>query len=145
GFVVYDDDGNENGGDANAMVYCKMKIPENATEMQYVFRAHPLPDDLAKFKIVAVDEDFTVTDCTGGWIVMSNTTDMFYNIDVSVYAGKEVTFVVMQDQIGNKSAGSHMKVSLMFRRCLFNVESTSERWIEEEIYSIAYKNDKDND
>ena len=142
GFDVYDDDGNENGGDANAMVYCKVKVPENATEMQYVFRAHPLPDDLAKFRIVAVEEDLTVKDCTDGWIVMSNTTDMFYNIDVSAYAGKEVTFVVMQDQIGNKSAGSHMKVSLMFRRCLFNVESTRERWIEEEIYAIVNKNEK---
>ncbi|MBQ9480989.1 MAG: hypothetical protein IJU84_02365, partial [Clostridia bacterium] len=92
---------------------------------------------------VAVEEDLTVTDCTDGWIVMSNTTDMFYNIDVSAYAGKEVTFVVMQDQIGNKSAGSHMKVSLMFRRCLFNVESTRDRWIEEEIYSIV-KHDNEN-
>ena len=47
------------------------------------------------------------------------------------------TFVVMQDQIGSKSAGSYMKVSLMFRRCLFNVgDAALERWIEDENYSI---------
>lgn len=119
------------------MVYCKINVPATATQMQFVFRAHPLPDDMAKFKIAAITEDNQIVDCTSGWVTMSNTADMFYNIDVAEFAGKAVTFVVMQDQIGSKSAGSYMKVSLMFRRCLFNVgDAALERWIEDENYSI---------
>lgn len=137
GFDTYDDDGGSNGGEANAMVYCKINVPATATQMQFVFRAHPLPDDMAKFKIAAITEDNQIVDCTSGWVTMSNTADMFYNIDVAEFAGKAVTFVVMQDQIGSKSAGSYMKVSLMFRRCLFNVgDAALERWIEDENYSI---------
>lgn len=136
-FDTYDDDNSLNAGDANAMVYCKITVPQTATKMQYVFRAHPFPDDNAKFKILAITKDYEILDCTSGWVVMSNTADMFYDVDVSEFAGEDVTFVVMQDQIGNKSAGNYMKVSLMFRRCLFNVASTNDVWIIDEAYSIV--------
>lgn len=134
GFDTYDDD-SLNGGDANAVVYCKLNVPADSAKMQYVFRAHPFPDDHAKFKILAITSDHAVTECTGGWVIMSNTTDMFIDIDVAAFAGQAVTFVVMQDQIGNKSAGNYMGVSLMFRRCLFDTD-TSERWVEDPTFSI---------
>lgn len=137
GFDTYNDD-NVNGGEANACVYCKISVPETASRMQYVFRTHPLPDDNAKFKILAIDANYNVTDCTGGWVEMTNNADMFINIDVESFRGQDVTFVVYQDQIGNKSAGNYMKVSLMFRRCLFDTDN-SERWIEDEAYSILKK------
>ena len=87
---------------------------------------------------MAITDDYQIIDCTSGWVTMSNSADMFYNIDVTDFAGDTVTFVVMQDQISNKPAGSYMKVSLMYRRCLFNVgEEALERWIEDESYSIA--------
>ena len=136
GFDTYDDD-DVNGGDANACVYSKIAVPENATKMQYVFRAHPFPDDRAKFRILAIDDQYRVADCTG-WVEMTNNTDMFINIDVEKYRGQNVTFVVCQDQIGNKSAGNYMGVSLMFRRCLFDTDQ-SERWIEDEAYAIVKK------
>ena len=138
GFDTYDDDDGAEGGLANTLTYCKMAVPAEATQMQFVFRAHPLPDDEAKFKIMAITDDYQIIDCTSGWVTMSNSADMFYNIDVTDFAGDTVTFVVMQDQISNKPAGSYMKVSLMYRRCLFNVgEEALERWIEDESYSIA--------
>lgn len=137
GFDTYDDDG-INGGDANAAVFCKLNVPAAAKSMQYVFRVHPFPDDNAKFKILAIDGNYNVEECTDGWVVMQNNADMFINIDVEKYAGKAVTFAVLQDQIGNKPAGNYMKVSLMFRRVLFDTD-TSERWIEDEDYSIIKK------
>lgn len=134
GFDTYDDDG-VNGGDANAAVYCKVNVPAAAKRMQYVFRAHPTPNDNAKFKILAIDGDYNVTDCTDGWRVTNNTVDMYFDIDVEKFAGTAVTFVVLQDQIGNKATGNYLKVSLMFRRCLFDTD-TSERWINDEDYNI---------
>lgn len=135
GFDTYDDD-SVNGGDVNACVYSKISVPATASKMQYVFRAHPFPDDNAKFKILAIDSRYNITDCTGGWVEMTNSADMFINIDVEAFRGQDVTFVVYQDQIGNKSAGNYMKVSLMFRRCLFDTDN-SERWIEDETYAIV--------
>lgn len=134
GFDTFDDD--QLAEKTNAMVYCKMNVPASATEMQFVFRAHPFPDDRAKFRISLVKEDYTLVRLCG-WTTFSNTVDQAANINVGEYAGTAVTFVVEQDQIGNKPAGNYMGVSLMYRRCLFNVESAAERYIQDEAYFIT--------
>lgn len=134
GFDTYDDD-NEGEAQANALVYCKLNVPQDAKKMQYVFKAHPMTEDRAKFKILAIKSDYSIVDCSGGWQITSDTTDKFIDIDVSAFAGQAVTFVVMQDQIGNKEAGNYMGVSLMFRRCLFDT-ANSDRWVTDPMYSI---------
>lgn len=134
GFDTFDDDNSPSGGEVNALTYCKINVPQTATKMQYVLRSHPLPDDYTKFRIKAIDDQLNIVDLTG-WVTFHETKDMFINVDVTSYQGKAVTFVLEQDQIGNKLAGSFMNVNLMFRRCAFN-SSENELFIEEDEFSI---------
>lgn len=135
GFDTYNDDEQSNGGDANAITYCKITVPQEATKLQFVFRSHPLPDDQAKFRILTIDENNMVATALE-WTIFHETTDMFVNIDVTSFQGRNITFVVEQDQIGTKLAGAYMGVSLMFRRCLFDMPENEERFNTDDSYNI---------
>lgn len=135
GFDTYDDDGQDNFGDANAVTYCKIAVPQEASKLQFVFRSHPLPDDKAKFRLLTIDENHQVK-TELDWTIFHETSDMFVNLDVTAYQGREITFVVEQDQIGTKPAGTYMGVSLMFRKCLFDLPENEEKFIVDDAYNI---------
>ena len=142
GFDTYDDDNYVDGAETNVLIYCKLHVPENATEMQYIFRSHQTSNDYAKFRIKAVDEELNVYDMTDSWITFHRADDMWYNIDVTKFQGQDITFVLEQDQMGIKKELETDKVgvSLMFRRCLFNTPENEELWNTSIDYSIIEQN-----
>ena len=142
---TYDDDNYKDGAEANAIVYSKLKVPTNATLMQYVFRSHQTSNDYAKFRLRAIDADLNVYELSSGWKTFHRADDMFINVDVSAFAGQDVTFVVEQDQMGLKKVEDSDKVgvSLMFRRCLFNTPDNADKLVEELEYSIIHQNQEE--
>lgn len=122
---------------ANVMVYNKLRIPENATKIQFVFRSHLHANDTSLVRILMVDDDKNFTDLTEGWLKFDNTFDRYLNFDVTKYQGKNLTFVVQQDMeagtIFTKDACC-LGQFLMFRRVGFDVNDNP--LIEDETHDI---------
>lgn len=143
GFDIYDDDNYVNGAESNAVIYCKLNVPSDANNLQFVFRSHQTSNDYAKFRIRMIDKDLNVVEASNGWTSFHRADDMFYNVDVSNYKGQAVTFVLEQDMMGIKKElpTDKVGVSLMFRRCLFDTPENEEKLITSDEYSIVKQNE----
>lgn len=126
----YWDDNNEPDDDRmNTMVYNKVRVPEEASLVQFVFRSHLHPNDTSLVRIVMIEEDYTIHDMTNGWIEFDQTFDKFINFDMNTYKGKNLTWIIQQDQvydIFDKNEEHCCKgVHLQFRQMRFDVEGVT--------------------
>ena len=76
-----------------------------------------------------IEEDYTIHDMTNGWIEFDQTFDKFINFDMNTYKGKNLTWIIQQDQvydIFDKNEEHCCKgVHLQFRQMRFDVEGVT--------------------